>query len=106
MCQGYAGIYGRVPGYPLQRGKLIGAQPENVLQFCGDAFPAPRYQRGEALVEHASLPQHPRRQLVRQASVRLGELSHTPVQRSVKRSSLPHLPQDIERGAARRNSGG
>jgi hypothetical protein len=84
---------------------LIGAQPEDVLQFCGDAFPAPRYQWTEALVEQASLPQHPRRQLVRQASVRLGELPHTPVQCSVKRSSLPYLLQDLERGASRRNSG-
>jgi hypothetical protein len=58
------------------------------------------------LVEHASLPEHSRGQLMGQPPVGLPQFCDTSVERCLEGSTSPDLIQDTESGAARLNAGG
>ena len=91
--------------HPLQRGELIRAQPQDVLQIGCDAGPAAGNQRRELRVERAPLSQNASRQLVRQPAIGLGQRSDLPIERDLKRLSVSNLTEDGQGRAARLETG-
>ena len=92
-------------GHPLQRGELIRAQPQDVLQIWCDAGPATGNQWSELRVQRGPLSQDAGGQLVRQPAIGLGQRSDLPIERNFKRLSVSNLTEDGQGRAARLETG-